>query len=481
MSFVEYACIFVRATGDRLLAAERLVCGLPHLFGPELIEVDLAHRAATGTLLVLARFDESHFDAGTRARLAFWTARAGGRASPVEALSGPDREAFQDHLAGCEHVLRAVSREAIYDRCEPLFTQVGAAAGRRRNPADRPLLTLDVGGPGWEGVSYQREGRAMFIAGPMSPPVGDEVFVVFRIPSVVKPIAVRARVHDVREPSAAGPGRPAGFTLRLPDGAPHVLLALEKHAPAMQAETRAAPRYPVKAPVRVLVPPPTAPPTARAVIEYASEQELEADFVENLSQGGAFIRSPHPKPVGTAIALDFRLPNGTELKARAVVAFTCATGMGVKFTLDAEGEAALQAAIAHISARARRALVVDDDALVCRLLADALADRGFEAITAVDARGGLSVLSEEVLALDLLITDVFMPGMDGEAFVTTIREAGGESDLAIVVVTGKLEPGLERRLEQAGADAVLDKALGPELVAQAADAVLERKRMARNR
>jgi CheY-like chemotaxis protein len=44
-------------------------------------------------------------------------------------------------------------------------------------------------------------------------------------------------------------------------------------------------------------------------------------------------------------------------------------------------------------------------------------------------------------------------------------------------VTGKLEKGLEQRLEAAGADAVLDKSLGPDLLAQAADAALERKRM----
>jgi CheY-like chemotaxis protein len=67
--------------------------------------------------------------------------------------------------------------------------------------------------------------------------------------------------------------------------------------------------------------------------------------------------------------------------------------------------------------------------------------------------------------------------MDGEAFVRTIRGVGGEADLAIVVASGRLEPGTEERLEAAGVDAVLDKALGPELVAQAADAALERKRL----
>jgi CheY-like chemotaxis protein len=84
---------------------------------------------------------------------------------------------------------------------------------------------------------------------------------------------------------------------------------------------------------------------------------------------------------------------------------------------------------------------------------------------------------EELLALDLFVTDVVMPGLGGEALIRTIRQAGGEAELAIVAISSFLEPGTERALERAGADAVLDKSLGAELVAQAADAVLERKRL----
>ena len=480
MSYVEYACVFVRASGDRLLAAERLVCGFPHLFGDALSEVDLAFRLSARYLVAILRFDEARFDASTRARLSFWSARAGGRASPIDDMAPVEQQAFRSHLDLCELVCRGLKPAELFERSAALFSEAGSVPERRRNPADRPLLALDVGGPGWEGVSFQPDTRVLFIAAPMAPPVKDEVLLVFRLPGVAKPAALKAKVVEVREPGAAGPGRPAGFSLQLPAAATSVLEALAQHAPLTSSETRAAPRFQMRAPVKVLVPPaPQAEPAARAVIEYATDQELEADFIENLSQGGAFIRSPHPQPVGAIIALDFRLPNGAELKASAVVAFASANGMGVKFTLDAEGEAALQAAIAHISARARRALVVDDDAVVRRVMADALADRGFEVVTATDGHDGLRVLSEELLALDLLLTDVFMPGLDGEGFVKMIRSAGGESDLAIVVVTSRMEDGLERRLEQAGADAVLDKALGPELVAQAADAVLERKRMTR--
>jgi CheY-like chemotaxis protein len=110
------------------------------------------------------------------------------------------------------------------------------------------------------------------------------------------------------------------------------------------------------------------------------------------------------------------------------------------------------------------------------MIADALMARGFEVITAADGAEGVQRLSEELLALDLLITDVCMPGMGGEEFVRFIRKAGGEADLTIVAVTGRMEAGTDAALEAAGADAVLDKAIGPELVAAAADAALEQKR-----
>jgi len=217
-----------------------------------------------------------------------------------------------------------------------------------------------------------------------------------------------------------------------------------------------------------------------ARIEYATEQELAADYVSNLSQSGAFVRTARPLPVGSAVHLEMRLPGGTVLEAPATVVHANAAGVGVNFHLDEAGEIAMGEVIARISSRQRHALVVDDDALARRVIADALTARGFAVFSASDGVSGLGVLTDELMALDLLVADLRMPGMDGESFLSTVRGAGGEQDLTVVLVSATVDPFIEARLLGAGADAVLDKALGPELIAAASDAALERRQLVRS-
>jgi CheY-like chemotaxis protein len=121
-----------------------------------------------------------------------------------------------------------------------------------------------------------------------------------------------------------------------------------------------------------------------------------------------------------------------------------------------------------------RVLLVDDDAIARRLIGRALSGLGFEVLTAADGESGLRLLSEDLLGFDLLLTDVWMPRMDGAALIRTVRR-GGETDLAIVAMTGLMKPGLEQRIEQDGADALLDKSLGAEILARAAHAVAMRR------
>ncbi len=497
-SSIDLAVVFDRATPERLRGAERLVASLPGLMRGHLRSCDLGFRTASRFLVAVVHVDARAYTPEMRARLAFWSARAGGLASSLTAMGPRERSGFEAQLELCDVKVRDVEPARLCDALAKVLAEAGASPEVPRGAPPALVLSMDVGGPGWQGVEWRPESGELFLPGPMAPPVGDELRVSLRYAGSGRPAELRACVTEARSAEAAAPGAPAGFVLRLSPPPPPLAEALARcgHKAAEDARKRAAPRYPVKGPVQVsrapngrpaarAAPAPapgvdpggTTRPTAR--IEYATDEELHRDWLENLSHGGAFIRSAHPAPVGSRLSMEMRLPGGAALRADSTVVFANEHGMGVKFDLDARAREVLDAAVARLSARPRRALVVEDDATTLFTLADALGARGFEVLTARDGTAGMHLVADELLTLDLLLTDLRLPGLDGEALVRTIRQAGGESDLAIVVVTGTCQPGVEERLLSLGADAVLEKALGPDMVAQAADAALERKRLER--
>ncbi len=349
----------------------------------------------------------------------------------------------------------------------------GHAGGDPEQPA-LPALILSL--RTLDGLRYDRRAQNLFLPRAFSTEVGERLTLQLVDPGVATGSCrdCKVTVADVVGPGSEAPGSPAGVVVRLIAPEPALDEALER---LTARSARAAPRFPVKVPA--VVRPEAAVKTPVAHIEYATDEELAADYVANLSQGGAFVRTNRPQPVGSAVQVAIRLPGGAQLEAPATVVHTSAAGMGVQFHLGRADEEKLGEVIAQISARQRHALIVDDDALSRRTIADALAERGFEVFSAEDGESGLRVLTDHLLALDLVVADLRMPRMDGEVFLRTVRGVGGEKDLAVVMISGSLEPGLEARLNRDGADAVLDKALGPEMIAQASDAALERKRLER--
>jgi CheY-like chemotaxis protein len=468
---METALVFGRTNAGKFPAARQMVLSVPLLCDGKTVDCDLAYRARSRLLVAVFRLacpeDQVIFS-----RLRFWAARLGGRAVSLSALAERPRTIYHRLLARCELHRRGIEPGHLGEALARVATAVGAAP--EKAPPSRPALVLNGSHHGWDGAVYEPEARRLFLPSPLSPPSGDELRLQVR-GSQGGALEAQARVVQVFAPGQRGSGSPAGFALQLASAAPDLVEALAVLAPPRPGPRRMAPRYPVEAPVVVRPRAAERQPVAR--LEYGSERELADDYVSNLSQGGAFIRSSRPWPVGTELALEMRLLGGTLLRAPATVVRVDAAGMGVRFQLDEAGEEQLGEVIARISTRQRRALVVDDDALARRMIADALAERGFEVFAASDGVTGLEVLTDELLALDMVVADLRMPAMDGEAFLKTVRGVGGERDLTVVMVSGSLDPGVEARLHGEGADAVLDKSLGAELIAQASDAALERKRL----
>ena len=66
-------------------------------------------------------------------------------------------------------------------------------------------------------------------------------------------------------------------------------------------------------------------------------------------------------------------------------------------------------------------LIVEDEPKMLRLLELTLAEEGFATRAASDAESGLKLLGQE--QIDLVVTDLRLPGMNGLEFLAAIKRA----------------------------------------------------------
>ena len=83
--------------------------------------------------------------------------------------------------------------------------------------------------------------------------------------------------------------------------------------------------------------------------------------------------------------------------------------------------------------RASTILVVEDDPLIRMTIAEHLRDGGFRVLEASDAQEALQIFGAAE-PIELMISDINMPGMDGAALATWVQ--ANFPDVRIVVVSG---------------------------------------------
>lgn len=79
-------------------------------------------------------------------------------------------------------------------------------------------------------------------------------------------------------------------------------------------------------------------------------------------------------------------------------------------------------------------LVVDDSKTVRNLVAFILKSEGFKITTAEDGLDGLEKLYA-MQTVDLIISDVNMPRMDGFTFIKSVREQDAYKDVPIIILS----------------------------------------------
>jgi len=112
-----------------------------------------------------------------------------------------------------------------------------------------------------------------------------------------------------------------------------------------------------------------------------------------------------------------------------------------------------------------RALVVDDETDILRLIEIKLKKAGFEVVTARDGQEGLDkALAEKP---DIMLVDVMMPRMDGYSVVSEVRQKLGSEAPIIILLTAKGQEADVVKGLTSGADDYIIKPFSPrELIAR---------------
>ncbi|WP_405810184.1 HAMP domain-containing protein [Streptomyces sp. NBC_00210] len=117
-----------------------------------------------------------------------------------------------------------------------------------------------------------------------------------------------------------------------------------------------------------------------------------------------------------------------------------------------EGRRELAEGVMHEAepATGHTVLVVDDDIRNIFALTEVLEREGMVVLQADNGRAGIDLLMQHV-EVDLIVMDVMMAGMDGNATMAAIRELPRFADVPIIAVTAKAMPGDRAQALAAGA------------------------------
>lgn len=123
-------------------------------------------------------------------------------------------------------------------------------------------------------------------------------------------------------------------------------------------------------------------------------------------------------------------------------------------------------------------LVVDDEAGMRAYLRDLLGDQ-YQVVTASDGEEALDRLRDRTV--DLVVSDVAMPGKDGVALCRAIRDDEQLRHLPVILLTARPENRAQRADLEAGADAYVSKPFDPTELTARVENLIEIRRIVQDR
>ncbi len=110
----------------------------------------------------------------------------------------------------------------------------------------------------------------------------------------------------------------------------------------------------------------------------------------------------------------------------------------------------------------KRILTIDDSKTIRDMLMLTLVEAGFDVVQAVDGQDGLDVLAREKAEVDVIITDINMPRMDGYEVIRNLRKDPAYKSKPILVLTTESDGDKKNLARDAGATGWMVKPFDPE-------------------
>ena len=102
-------------------------------------------------------------------------------------------------------------------------------------------------------------------------------------------------------------------------------------------------------------------------------------------------------------------------------------------------------------------VVVDDSPTVVKFVSFTLRNKGFRVITACDGMDAMEKISAEAGGVDMVITDLNMPNVDGYTLIDTLRGNQNYSETPIIILSSEEGEDDKKRGIEVGANSYLVK------------------------
>ena len=113
---------------------------------------------------------------------------------------------------------------------------------------------------------------------------------------------------------------------------------------------------------------------------------------------------------------------------------------------------------------ASKILVVDDSPTVVKFVSFSLKNKGFDIVTACDGMDAIEKISNMSERIDLVITDLNMPNLDGYGLIDTLRSNEMYADTPVIILTSEEDEEDKEMGARVGANSYLVKPFNPAML-----------------